>query len=487
MRGTSKGGIMKSVTKNAGLNLVHRLLSVAFPLLTSIYISRTLGVEGVGTVASAQNLVSYFTFISSLGIPTYGVRTMASARDNRKKCNKAFTELFSINFLSTTLALIAYLVLVASLNYGKQLVIIHYTFASLIFLNYFNIEWLYQGFEEYKYITIRSLMVKLLAFFMMLIFVHGEEDILPYVFCICLGTAGNNILNMIRMNKYVHFEFKGLCFKRHLGAILTLFASTISVELYSLLDTTMLTYMTEVEYVGYYSNAVKIVKMAASVITAMSNVLLPRLSFYYQQHNRESISTTMKDFFDMITLLCIPGCVGLCLTANSLVEALFGNAFLPSAVTIRILSSLVIFMPLSALFSQIVLTVEKEKEYFISVTTGTIINVLLNAILIVPFFHNGAAVASVATELSILLVMFLAAQKIQKISYFSKEIAGVLFSTVIMGIAVTIVGKAMQTIPAIFSLFGQILAGCIVYFVMLILVHNKQLHRFVKKVSTQSP
>ena len=480
----------KSIVKNAGMNILHRFLSVVFPLISSMYVSRTLGVSGVGEVASAQNLVTYFTFVSALGIPTYGVREIAKTKTNHQECNKVFSELFCINFISTTLSLIAYYITIFLVNRGGQVSVIHYTFSALIALNYFNIEWMYQGFEDYKYITIRSVAIKITALLLMLLFVRGEEDVLPYTLCICFGTAGNNILNMVKMNRYVYFSFSGLHLKKHMNAILTLFASTIAIELYSLLDTTMLTVMSNTKTVGYYTNAVKIVKIAASMITALGGVLLPRLSLYFQQEDRDAIRSTMQQFFDLIKLLFIPSCVGLCLVANALTVTLFGENFLPSAMTIRILAPLVIFMPMSAFFSQIVLTVGREKDYFFSVAAGTVINAILNAILIPIFFQNGAAIASVATEFIILVAMCFAAQRVQHISYLSGQTIGMIVSALTMAVVIIMTNQIICAMPWPLVLVIQIVVGGITYALMLIILKNKQIYDLIerqKKAANKNP
>lgn len=271
-----------------------------------------------------------------------------------------------------------------------------------------------------------------------------------------------------------------------MGAIFTLFASTIAIELYSLLDTTMLTVMSDAKTVGYYTNAVKIVKIAASMITALGGVLLPRLSLYFQQEDRDAIESTMQEFFDLITLLCIPGCIGLFLVANALTVTLFGDSFLPSAMTIRILAPLVIFMPLSAFFSQIVLTVGKEKSYFFSVAAGTIINAVLNAIFIPYFFQNGAAVASVVTEFVILVAMFFAAQRVQHISYLSGQTIGMIVSVLAMAVVIVMTNQIICAMPWPLILVLQILVGGITYALMLIILKNKRIYNLIEKLKKKN-
>ena len=248
--------------------------------------------------------------------------------------------------------------------------------------------------------------------------------------------------------------------------------------------------MSNTKTVGYYTNAVKIVKIAASMITALGGVLLPRLSLYFQQEDRDAIRSTMQQFFDLITLLCIPSCVGLCLVANALTVTLFGENFLPSAMTIRILAPLVIFMPMSAFFSQIVLTVGREKDYFFSVAAGTVINAILNAILIPIFFQNGAAIASVATEFIILVAMCFAAQRVQHISYLSGQTIGMIVSALTMAVVIIMTNQIICAMPWPLVLVIQIVVGGITYALMLIILKNKQIYDLIerqKKAANKNP
>ena len=213
----------KSIAKNAVFNMGHNAVLVVFPLVTSAYVARTLGATGVGVVSSAQNLITYFTMIATLGIPSYGVRAIAQAKINKEECNKVFSELFIINFISTIFSLACYAMLILVLDKTLFSNSLHVIFASLIIMNIFNIEWLYQGFEEYKYITIRSISVKIISLILMFLFIKTEQDVNYYAIIICFGSVGNYLLNLSQLKKYVSITLKGLDLKRHFKAIFTFF------------------------------------------------------------------------------------------------------------------------------------------------------------------------------------------------------------------------------------------------------------------------
>ena len=191
----------KSLIKNALFNVSYKLLSVLFPLITISYASRILGASGIGTISSAQNLVTYFSTIAALGIPSYGVRAISQNRKNENNKNKTFSELFTINFVMSIIAFICYVLFIFGTS--QQNMLLSLVFSSIVFFNIFNIEWLYQGMEEYVYIAIRSFIIKIISVVLLFIFVKDIYDIEIYALIICFGTIGNYILNVLNLKKYV--------------------------------------------------------------------------------------------------------------------------------------------------------------------------------------------------------------------------------------------------------------------------------------------
>ena len=100
--------MQKSMLKNSVFNIIYTASNILFPFITSIYVSRILLPVGVGKVASAQNIASYFVTAAALGLPSYGVREFAKVREDTAKKNSLFTELFIINLISTTISLISW-------------------------------------------------------------------------------------------------------------------------------------------------------------------------------------------------------------------------------------------------------------------------------------------------------------------------------------------------------------------------------------------
>lgn len=469
----------KSLFANSIYNVLYKMLNVLFPLISTVIVSRALLPEGVGKVSAAQNIVTYFTFAACLGLPNYGTREIAK---NKEDTSKVFTELFALNFCSTFLCAMAYYIMISVVSrYFIEYKL--YAVAGLtIVFNVFNVDWLYQGKEEYKYIAFRSLVVKIVMMIFIVLFVKDESDYITYALIYCLALAGNylfNILNLKRMNvKFVYSELK---IYRHLSSVMILFLSTVAVELYSLLDVTMLAVMCSDEIVGYYSNSMKLIKVAISVITAISGVLLPRLSRYLGNGDTVTASKLVKNVLNVMFFFSFPCMIGMFMLSEEIVVVLFGIEFLPSAICVKLLSLLFMAIPISNLFGvQVLIAYGEEKKVLIGTMLGAITNIMLNVLLIQYFNQNGAAVASVISEILVAVVMIVFSKNIIEISLNMKAILKCLVSGGCM--SAFIAGASIYKSYSPIWLFSVIAISGILYLIINVLIQNEIFSMVRKKM-----
>ena len=99
----------KSLSRGGVYYLIYNVINMAFPFITGMYVARKLLPANIGSVAAAQNLAQYFVILAFLGIPTYGMREISKARNNKDELSKLHSELFVINFISTFAFLTIYL------------------------------------------------------------------------------------------------------------------------------------------------------------------------------------------------------------------------------------------------------------------------------------------------------------------------------------------------------------------------------------------
>lgn len=441
---------------NAVFNIIYRVLNVVFPLISTTYVAHILLPEGVGQVAYAQNIVSYFTVLASLGIPTYGIREIAKCRENQEQSNRTFTELLLINAIATCICIAGYLVLIfTQIQTNRSLYLVC---GLLLLFNFINIDWFYQGKEEYVYVAIRSSLIKVSALFFLFLFVRNQTDYLYYAMINTLASVGNHVFNMFHARKLVRITRKGLCLKKHLKPIGYLTICVLSAELYCKIDITMLGKMCNEEAVGYYSNAQKVINLVITLTTAISSVFLPRISYYYKK-NAEKYKEFISIGFGILVFLSVPACVGIILISRNLVYVFFGEAFLPAVSAMVILALLILVKSFGDLLCyQIIISSDNESRLIPSYLSAAAVNIVLNFFLIPVFYQDGAAFASLASELVLNLSLYFAVtRKMISLRIQRKNIVSTLAGTGMMIVCVLVIGRLVESQLAVLIL--QVIAG----------------------------
>ena len=453
----------KSLRKNSFFNVIYKFSNVLFPLIFTSYVSHVLLANGVGKVASAQNIVQYFTIIAALGIPNYGIREIAKTINNQNQQNIVFSELFIINFFSTLLCSIAYYGLIFSVSYFQNDRLLFAVVGLNIILNFINVDWFYQGKEEYGYITLRSVIVKTISLICIFIFVKNQNDYVVYGLISTLAIAGNYTFNIVHLKTFnIRLRFHNLSIQRHLKPVLLLLCTAIAIELYTLVDTTMLTYLTNSEVVAYYSNSMKLVKLLITMITAIGGVLLPRLSYHIKLNELDKCNEIVNSVFKSMLFLFVPSGIGLMLTADSIIPILFGQSFYPAVTTLRISALLVYALGFSNLFgTQVLLSFGGEKKLMLCTIVGALINISLNSLLIPKYLQNGAAIASIISEATVSILTYMFSKKYITLSISRKYIVNTICAALAMCICVISVKMIIHN--SFVSLISSMSVGIVSY------------------------
>lgn len=439
----------KSLVANSFFNVCYQLLNVLFPLVTSAYVSRVLMPDGIGKVALAQNWAQYFVVFAALGIPNYGIREIARSRADSQQLKRTFSELWILNGISTTFSIVFFLGTIyfsgqIYSNYPLYLVV----GLSIVF-NYLNIDWFYQGIEEYRYIAVRSFIVKCVSLACIFLFVQNANDYSWYAFVSAMAIGGNNILNWLHLSSFKVFViFKKIHPFKHLKSVLILFSTVISIQLYTLLITTLLGAMSTDTAVGYYSNTMKIVRMLITVIAALGSTLLPRLSVYRLSGEEEKSRFAVNRVFEVLLFLFLPVWAGLLIVAEPLILVLFGRQYLPAVPTMRIAAFLILALGFSNLFgTQVLVTYGKERSLLSCTLFGAVACVALCIILIPRYHENGAALASVISECIVTITTFICARRqipiAPRFEVFMKCIMGIILMSLCAWESTRLVNNAL--------------------------------------------
>lgn len=402
----------KSLFANFIYNALYNSLSIIFPLITIPYVSRILLSDGLGKINYASNIVAWFLLFASLGIPRYGVREIARVKGDKNSLDQTFSSLFCINFVSSCICSIAFVALTWVVPYFNNKLVLYLVSGIQLFLNVFNVDWFYQGMEEYGYITERSFAIKICSLAAMFMFVRTHDDYITYALIQSIALVGSYLLNFINLRKYVHFVYKKLTIKKHLKSIFILLSTQLAVNIYSLLDTTMLGWWCTDSVIGYYTNVHKLIKIVAILTASLGSVMLPRLVNMYAGKDIDGVKKLSEKALDVIVVMCIPIMFGMILTSKDIVSVIFGTDFMPCIETMIIFAPFILFTTIGNLFgTQLLMVFGQEKKLLYSVAIGAVINFSLNSLLIRSMYQNGAALASVITECIVMVTQIIMVHK----------------------------------------------------------------------------
>lgn len=480
-RHRDKNNVKKSLALNATLNTIKTVLGMLLSLLTFPYATRVLGVEALGAYNFSSSIVSYAVLFAGLGVESYSIREGSQYRNDKAKMELFVSEVFSISMMSMMISYVVLFFVVAFSNnlhnYSLMIVIL----SSEILFSTLGVTWIGNIYEDFLYITIRTLAFQVGYVVALFAFVHSPKDIYVYAVITTLTSSGANILNFFYLRKkYVRFHFTFKCnWKNHLKPILIIFSTKIAITIYVNSDKTILGLLTNDYQVGLYSVAVKIYSIIKEILVAMVTVLIPRFSVMLNTGSRDETNNFFSKVFCTLSVLLIPASVGLFVMAPEIIYTIAGAEYFEASVTLRILSIATIFSLYANIFTTCILVpVRKEKLVFYSTIISALINVGLNFILIPIWGMNAAAATTVIAELITLIMAAFWSHDYIKLIGVRKNIITIIIACIAI-VILCIILKAYISSVYMRLMLGMTLSA-LVYGILLIVTKNNIANEFLK-------
>lgn len=395
-----------SVKFNFIMNFIMSASSIVFPLITFPYISRVLMATGNGKVATASAVITYFNMFASLGIPTYGIRACAKVRDNKEKLSKTVQELLIINSVTMLLTLLVFIgsvIWVPEFAAEKELYIIN---GIGMVLNMFAITWLYNALEQYAYITVVNMIVKVVSLVLMFLFVKEPKDYVLYGAVTVFASSASYVFNFVYATKFITLKKSGpYDFRVHMKPIFRFFAMSAATSVYTNLDVVMLQFMQGNTEVGYYNAAIKVKTILVTLITSLGTVLLPRLSYYVKKEKIHDFYRMISKAVNFVVIAGLPVTIYFMLFAGESIQFLAGKGYDGAVAPMVILMPTVLLIGLSNITGIQILTPQNlEQKVLNSILCGAVVDFLLNLLLIPKMASQGAALATMIAEVVVLIV-----------------------------------------------------------------------------------
>lgn len=403
---------MSSLKKNLTYQSIYQILSVLIPLVTSPYLSRILGAEGLGIYSFNYSIVHYYMLFALLGISTYGMRAIAQS-NTKEDVSRCFINIYCIQIISSLVSLLAYLLLCFTVDTPNRNVLFANTF--YLFGELLNISWLYFGLEEYKPVVRRNIIIKFLTVVSIFVFIRKSSDLIKYILILSVGQLLSNIILWISVKKYISFIHPSFSdIKKHIRPTLILFVPVIASSVYHIIDKTMIGVLSDDQNSGYYYNADKLLNIPLTVLVGCSNVFLTRISSLINANRKDEIQNVQNDSIRIGMFFISAVSFGAILIGKDFVPWFFGQGFDPCVDLIKVFAIIVIFKTISIhVRSTFLIPYKQDKVYAIAVSFGAVIDIVANYILIKIYSMGamGAALGTLIAEATVCVLQIVLLKK----------------------------------------------------------------------------
>lgn len=393
------------LTKNFAYSSILIVSNYISPLIVFPYISRVLGVTNIGICSFVDSIINYFILFSMLGISAVGIRETAAVKTDKDKLNEVFSSLITLNGLLTIAFLGIFIICTLFISKFSEYQDLLYIGSFKLLFNFLLMEWLYTGLEDFKYITLRSIFIKLLYICAVFLFVREEDDYDIYFALTVLSVVVNAAVNIIRSRYYVSYKFSMISLKKYLKSDIILGLYMILTAMYTTFNIIFLGFVSTNDEVGYFSTAYKLIIIVLSVYTAWTNVVMPRVSSLYSDGGKKQFNDFIEKSISVLLCLSIPIII-LCLVfSNEILLLVVGVGYEKASVSFQILTLLIFIIGYSQIMvMQVLIPIKADKQLIFIAAVSAGLGLLIN-ICIVPLLKSvGTSISWISSELCVLIM-----------------------------------------------------------------------------------
>lgn len=409
------------VKKNIIYNITYQILILFLPLVTTPYISRVIGVEGIGSYSYTYSIASYFILFAMLGLNNYGNRSIATVRDDKLKLSETFFNIYGLQVLTSSLMVILYLGYI----YFFITESLEIAYIQLIFIisTMLDINWFFFGLEQFKLTVIRNTIIKILTVLSIFIFVKDLNDLWVYTLIMSLGTLVSQLMVWPFVKRYIVWiqpTIRGVL--SHLKPNLILFIPILAISIYKIMDKIMLGSLTTTIQVGYYENSEKIINIPINIISALGVVMLPRMTNLIETGDSSSFQKYIENSLKFIMFSAFGSTIGLIAISSTFIPLFLGDEFSECIRVISLLSVTVLFISwANVIRTQYLIPRKRDAIYITSTLLGAVMNIIANLILIPSYGAVGAAIGTIFAEASVALYQTFKVRKELDITKYFKN------------------------------------------------------------------
>lgn len=395
---------MSNIKKNFLYSTIITVSNYIFPLLTFPYISRVLGVNNIGICNYIDSIIQYIVLFSLLGTTFVGIREIASVKSNREKLNITFSSIITLNIITTLIGVIVILCLMFFASEFTDYKILLSIGIIKLLGTVFTIDWFYKGLEDFKYITKRTILVKLFYVASVFLFIKDENDYVIYFILTTMMYVVNTVINCIHANKYVSLNFKHLKIDNLIKPYIILGLQAILTSMYTSFNVAFLGYMTDTTQVGYYTTATKLFTIILSVYSAFTGVMVPRMSSLVAQNSINEFKLLLRKSLGLLFSISIPMIIYAMIYCDDIIYIIAGDGYAGAVTPARIIMPLILIIGYEQiLVIQTLMPLKADKDLFLNSVIGAAVGIIMNVLIVSKLGCMGSAIVWLISELTVLI------------------------------------------------------------------------------------
>ena len=404
--------LSRKIAYNTIISAGARIIGLTLSLIIIGFITRYLGQDGFGYYSTILAFLFFFTVLADLGL--YSICLCEISRphaDEEKIASNAFTlRFFAGLFIFILSPLVVYLFpYPIEVKFGVLIGAVGFWLMS----NQQVLVGVFQKKLRMDKIAIGELIGRLVQLGLVIFFIKQDLGFLFIISALVCGSLINFILVFFFSQKYIRisFAFDFNFWRSLLKESLPLALAIIFTMVYFKIDTIMLSLMKPVADVGIYNLAYKVLESLLFFPAMFVGLIMPLMS-EYAFSAREKFEQITQKTLDILLIFIIPMIVGIIFISKEVVVLIAGQDFILSAGVLNILIIAAGIIFLGVLFSNMIISLKKQKNLVYIYGIGVIINLIANFIFIPKYSYYGAAWTTLLTELVVTILMLVALSKI---------------------------------------------------------------------------
>lgn len=465
---------LKLIAKSSIIMFLGILFAKILNYAYRITIARNLGPEVFGLFVLAISIVGFITAISSLGFPEGLVRYIAIFR-GKKEDNK-IRYLFKSSLLIMILCGFIgglFLFIFAEpismiLFHNTKLINFLMVFAFVIplILVYNVLSSTLRAFEEISwYSFIENILQNIIKLSALLLFIALGLEINSVIYSYLLGVIA------VLLASYAVLKYKSpLLFKKEelekrektkikknflKYSIPLMFFGVISGFLV-LTDSSVIGYFLNAAQVGFHNAAMSIALLLLVQPLLFSKLFLPLITKEYGKNNLSLIEELGKQVQKWIFIINLPALLIMLIFPGAIINILFGEQYLVAENALRFLAVGIFILSIGSSVSEnLIYMVGRSKTILYNTLFISIVNLILNIILVPRYGINGAAFSTMIVCIFLSLITLLQVRSYLSITLIGGSLVRIMLASLIPAFILIILTRMFYITAVNLIIFGS--------------------------------